>query len=102
MSDLEMILVPRSQVERVVEIANRNEWSLDGDALARRLSGEDWIVHDGGGLPVAGETHVEVRFRDGTIDATDDAGFWNARPSWWKWAKDSTSIFDIIAYRVRP
>ena len=32
------VLVPRAEVERVTEIANRNEQSAEGDRLAVRLS----------------------------------------------------------------
>jgi hypothetical protein len=61
----------------------------------------EWIEHDGGGMPVPGDTHVEVKFRDGDI-LTGQAGYWDSEGddgTNWRFVK-SDPDFDIVAYRI--
>lgn len=64
----------------------------------------DWIKHDGKGMPVDGETLVQVRFRDGWSDerhATNDkASYWHEdEPEGSSWVSTEDDDY-IIAYRV--
>jgi len=62
------------------------------------MSGGDWIEHDGGKCPVAPDTIVETRARDGhtsTGPASNAATLWQHMP-------DLYPEWDIIAYRVVP
>lgn len=61
----------------------------------------EWIEHSGDGMPVPGDTRVEVRFRDGDI-LTGTAALWNSEGddgTNWRFLK-SDPDFDIVAYRI--
>lgn len=71
----------------------------------------DWIEWTGGECPVAPETVVDVRFRNGEEDCSGGAAEYWTRMSrgrdWWKhegapWGAeiDGGNEADIIAYRV--
>ena len=57
------------------------------------MADESWIEWKGGGCPVAPETVVEVRVRDGSHFNSGPAGNFCWRPFW-------RSKYDIVAYRV--
>lgn len=68
----------------------------------------EWVDHDGGPVPVAPETIVHVRFRDGneTMTATT-AHNWDGRGKpegscWLHTAEAANAASDIVAYRVVP
>lgn len=75
----------------------------DPRAIAARLSdqmrAEGWIEHDGGPMPVDGETIVRVRFRDGIEGGLVRGKVWKMRPDQWR---HRNSPYDIIAYRKEP
>jgi len=54
----------------------------------------DWIEWKGGECPVAPDTRVEVRLRNGDSYSHASAGWWV-----WKW-RDLKDTHDIVAYRV--
>lgn len=61
----------------------------------------EWIEHDGKGMPVPGDTQVELRFRDGDT-RTGTAGFWDDGGddgTQWRFLA-SDPDFDIVAYRI--
>jgi hypothetical protein len=62
---------------------------------------DDWIDHDGKGLPVDVDEKVELRFRDGDT-RVGRAGFWHSDgDEGTQWVFDeSDPDYDIIAYRV--
>lgn len=61
-------------------------------ASAPAPADDGWIAWEGGECPVAGETMVEIRYRNGDIDGPDEAGEWD-------W--DCRYRFaDIVAYRI--
>lgn len=63
-----------------------------------------WIEHDGSGMPVDGETLVNVKFRDGTDDLDYDpipAKLWGTGNFVSNWAQFGEPCeADIVAYRV--
>lgn len=64
----------------------------------------DWIEHDGGDMPVPGDTLVYVKFRDGTDDVQCrkpvSAGWWDSygAPDVSNWS--SPEAAGIVAYKV--
>lgn len=59
---------------------------------------EEWIAHDGKGMPVDEYTCVAARFRSGREDLRATAKFWNeGSESWWI---HKNSENDIIAYKI--
>jgi hypothetical protein len=62
------------------------------------MSDAPWIEWKGGECPVALDTLVHARFRDGrTCRSERSAGWWRDRGSNWRHQNDCD---DIIAYRV--
>lgn len=61
---------------------------------------DDWVKHDGKGMPVSFDKTVTVMFKDGGYGKAT-AGFLNGDDpdeSCWVWDGDAYS--DIVAYRV--
>lgn len=56
-----------------------------------KLAGAGWIKHDGKGMPVDGETRVQIICSDG-FSGSDNAGEWNG----WDWV----GYPDITHYRI--
>lgn len=59
----------------------------------------DWVEHDGEGMPVAGDTPVHVKTRDGWTDSNLDP---SPAEEWiWAWNnKYRDGDDDIIGYRI--
>lgn len=66
MTEDKMVTVPRADIEFVVQIANRNEWSREGDRLAALLSAPH--------KDIGGEVKVVERFRHHTTGMTMESG----------------------------
>lgn len=64
----------------------------------------EWIEWNGGECPVALDTIVQVRIRDGGEFRPSIAVIWgdgkDANLSNWAWTPDEASADDIIAYRI--
>lgn len=62
----------------------------------------EWIEHDGKGMPVDGETMVQVRYRDGLEGSILRADFLDdenpARSNWWY--SEVGPYEDITHYRI--
>lgn len=58
---------------------------------------DGWKEHDGGGMPVAGDVVVQVRFRDGIGDGAEGpAERWER-----DWERSTLPTgSDIVAYRI--
>jgi hypothetical protein len=61
---------------------------------------EEWLVHDGGDVPVRAHVEVQVRFRNGQVSEPVYA----AKRRWKAWPADiGDSDWDIVAWRpVEP
>lgn len=59
-----------------------------------------WIEHDGKGMPVYGDTPVQVRQRDGwTCGNYVNASYWAVSHD--NWTHDGKrQMYDIVAYRL--
>lgn len=71
----------------------------------------EWIEHDGNGMPIDGNTYVQVRFRDGHVDENcdplcdlDKANYWDdsreGANCWLHNEAGKSSSYEIVAYRV--
>lgn len=63
----------------------------------------EWIEHDGKGMPVDGDTEVEVRFPDGFVASAVSASYWHGRTdeaSSWVVPRWGNRGARISAYRV--
>jgi hypothetical protein len=64
----------------------------------------DWIEHDGKGMPVDGDVHVKVKFRDGDeYKSITNASYWDDNDpmaSNWVWIYDLAPSTDITHYRI--
>lgn len=62
----------------------------------------EWIEHDGGPMPVPGETKVDVRFADQSIEVGYAANTWGAEfdalDDWWSHKGHRAN--HIIAWRL--
>lgn len=62
----------------------------------------EWIEHDGKGMPVGGDTRVEVRFRDGFEGSITNAVYWDdgerQYSNWWD--SSISPKVDITHYRI--
>ncbi|WP_430256512.1 hypothetical protein [Neorhizobium sp. DAR64872/K0K18] len=64
----------------------------------------EWTEHDGKGMPVTGDTVVQVRFKGGWTDERhntfDDASYWHdEQPEASSWVSTEDDDY-IVAYRV--
>ena len=66
--------------------------NLPSPAIAEGLE-DGWLEHDGNGCPVAPETIVDIKIRNGNICEGSQAGVWY-------WPHSDIQLGDIIAYRV--
>lgn len=61
---------------------------------------DGWTNHDGKDMPIAGNTLVEVKFRDGDVNGALEADAWHSdEPSLSNWIH-SGEHNDIIRYRI--
>lgn len=60
---------------------------------------ESWIAHDGSGMPVAGDTRVTVKCRDGYIDGPNTVSYFDDGDGWWNSA-DCHEDDVIVAYKL--
>jgi hypothetical protein len=67
--------------------------------LMKEAAADGWIEWHGGNCPVAPETIVDLRFRDGVVCTFESAGFWSSHnPANCNWHHSDDR--DIVAYRI--
>jgi hypothetical protein len=64
------------------------------------MAKDDWIEHDGKGMPVGGDVRVEVRVKDGTEYDEEDASWWGDGGVDSNWNHTYPTHKDITHYRI--
>lgn len=68
--------------------------------IGEEKTGEEWVKHDGKGLPVDGSQTVMVKFRDGWSKSADQKYSACHLVGMWSWCEKFRHGSDIVAYRV--